>query len=95
MLKLLLKNRQKRFCRIPTHRQRQGKHVRLFSDYTVSLSSTSHMNVAFIWFYSTKIRNSSQFIEILKVKTVSIRNPLFVSLSLPNSNKKPPYPELV
>ena len=53
------------------------------------------MNVAFIWFYSTKIRNSSQFIEILKVKTVSIRNPLFVSLSLPNSNKKPPYPELV
>ena len=94
-VKFLAEKQTKRFCRIPTHRQRQGKHVRLFSDYTVSLSSTSHMNVVFIWFYSTKIINSSQFIEILKVKTTSIRNPLFVSLSLPNSSKKPHYPKLV
>ncbi len=43
------------------------------SDFIVSLSTTLYRRGASLsWFYSTRIINSSQFIETFKVKTTSI-----------------------
>ena len=46
------------------------------SDYILSLSSTSYITWCLSDFYSTKMINSSQFMETLKVKTTSLKEPM-------------------